>query len=245
MNGWRRGVRSNKTCAAIFVTAFFAATLFATPRSSAAEIQTAAWMPGGELRHEAALPHVLATADAERYRLIFLLEGSGQWEAADREINGLKDRLLLGHVLALRYLHPRYRATYDELAHWLDSYADQPDAKAIYSLAQKRAPTAAAEPRRRRQWRRAGRALAEGPRRLARGSVRRGGDAFRDAGEDARTIALDGFGGRFLGGPRRAQEPPSRTCRLLARHRRRAAAYLLRVDRAQAAGRRCPLQFRR
>jgi len=146
MNGWRRGVRSNKTCAAIFVTAFFAATLFATPRSSAAEIQTAAWMPGGELRHEAALPHVLATADAERYRLIFLLEGSGQWEAADREINGLKDRLLLGHVLALRYLHPRYRVTYDELAHWLDSYADQPDAKAIYALAQKRAPTAAAEP---------------------------------------------------------------------------------------------------
>ncbi|MDE2229018.1 MAG: lytic transglycosylase domain-containing protein [Alphaproteobacteria bacterium] len=112
-----------------------------------AGFQSAALTPPTELRRGTNLPYVLSGADAERYRLIELLQRTGQWRAADREIGLLKDRLLLGHILAQRYLHPRYRTTYDELAAWLDAHADEPDAKAIYALAVKRAP-ANAQPRR-------------------------------------------------------------------------------------------------
>ncbi|MGH6975843.1 MAG: hypothetical protein ACREED_02340, partial [Stellaceae bacterium] len=82
----------------------------------------------------------MSGADAERYRLIELQQRLGQWHAADREIALLKDRLLLGHVLAQRYIHPRYRTTYAELAAWLDTYGNEPEAGRIYGLAVKRAP---------------------------------------------------------------------------------------------------------
>ena len=57
--------------------------------------------------------------DAERYRRIFALEEAGAWAASDREIAVLKDRLLMGNVLAIRYLGKSYRTTYPELAAWL------------------------------------------------------------------------------------------------------------------------------
>ncbi|MDE2513321.1 MAG: hypothetical protein KGL22_04390, partial [Alphaproteobacteria bacterium] len=72
--------------------------------------------------------------------MIELQQRLGQWQAADREIGLLKDRLLLGHVLAQRYIHPRYRSSYAELATWLDTYGDEPEAGRIYGLAVKRAP---------------------------------------------------------------------------------------------------------
>ncbi|MGE0747520.1 MAG: transglycosylase SLT domain-containing protein [Rhodospirillales bacterium] len=87
---------------------------------------------------------VLATADAERYRRIFAAQAGGRWSDADAEIGRLGDRLLLGHVLAQRYLDARhYRAGHDALAAWLAAYADHPDAPAIRFLAAKRAPAEA------------------------------------------------------------------------------------------------------
>jgi peptidoglycan lytic transglycosylase len=133
----------NKTSGAAFVIAFFA-TMFGTSLGNAKEYQTAVFMQGGIFRHEANLPNILSGADAERYRLISLLQGTAQWSQADREIAQLKDKLLLGHALAQRYLHPRYRSAYHELANWLDHYADEPEAKRIYALALKRAPAGAA-----------------------------------------------------------------------------------------------------
>ncbi|HZT50690.1 MAG TPA: lytic transglycosylase domain-containing protein, partial [Stellaceae bacterium] len=65
---------------------------------------------------------------------------------ADAEIARLKDPLLLGHVLAERYLSKPYRASYRELADWLEHYADEPDAKAIYALALERKPRGAKAP---------------------------------------------------------------------------------------------------
>ena len=39
-----------------------------------------------------------------------------RWQEADAEIAKLKDRTLIGHVLAQRYLHPnKYRSRYKEL----------------------------------------------------------------------------------------------------------------------------------
>src|SRR5579862_553235 len=149
MNGWIYGLRLTKTWAGIFVITFLASFLFGTIRASAADFltATAALIPGFDLRREADLPTVLSTAEAERYRLVILLQESGQWAAADREVSGIKNPVLMGHVLSQRYLHPKYRASYAELANWLNLYGDEPGAKAIYSLALQRQPAGAPPPK--------------------------------------------------------------------------------------------------
>ncbi|OHC73297.1 MAG: hypothetical protein A3G18_11935 [Rhodospirillales bacterium RIFCSPLOWO2_12_FULL_58_28] len=82
------------------------------------------------------LPTVLSEADADRYQRIFDIQEDGDWKAADKLIAALEDRLLIGHVMAQRYLHPtRYRSGYKELKEWMDSYADLPYAPEIYKLA--------------------------------------------------------------------------------------------------------------
>lgn len=85
------------------------------------------------------LPQVLPAADAARYRHIFALQSDKNWAAASREIALLKDRRLVGDVLAQRYLGGYY-ASFDELAAWLKDYADHPEASAVYRMAMKRAP---------------------------------------------------------------------------------------------------------
>jgi len=87
------------------------------------------------------LPHVLSVADANIYRQIFRAQMRGSWKTANKLIPKLKNRLLLGHVQAQRYLHPtKYRSRYLELAKWLKAYADHPDARRIYKLALRRKP---------------------------------------------------------------------------------------------------------
>ena len=52
------------------------------------------------------LDHPLSGADAKRYRKIFALQTAGDWTAADKLIEELDEKILLGHVLAERYLYP-------------------------------------------------------------------------------------------------------------------------------------------
>ncbi len=100
------------------------------------------------LQREAPLPAVLSEPDADRYRRIFTLQEEGRWATADDEIERLRDPLLLGHVLAQRYLHPTlYRSRYGELRDWLAEFADHPDAGRIYRLAWRRKPREARAPR--------------------------------------------------------------------------------------------------
>jgi len=90
---------------------------------------------------QVALPSVLSAEDAEHYRKIFALQQKGAWAKADREIKKLSDRVLMGHVLAQRYLHPtKYRSKYKELKAWMAKYADHHYARQIYKLALKRRP---------------------------------------------------------------------------------------------------------
>lgn len=104
----------------------------ASPNTGSDTIQQAAQLD---------LPSVLTAADTEHYRKIFALQDKGDWGKADREIKQLSDRLLMGHVLAQRYLHPtKYRSKYKELKSWLDTYNDHFDAMQIYQLALKRRP---------------------------------------------------------------------------------------------------------
>ena len=102
--------------------------------------RTAALGPGSELLRQSDLPRVLAPGEAARYQRIFALQERRAWSEADREIDKLNDRLLLGHVLAERYLNSPYRASYRELVSWLARFNDEPDAKAIYALALDRRP---------------------------------------------------------------------------------------------------------
>ena len=95
------------------------------------------------------LPQVLSAADVGRYRKIEQLQEGGNWRSADKIIAGLENRILMGHVLFQRYMHPKkYRSKYSELKKWLDSYSDHPDADRVYALALKRRPKGYKAPRR-------------------------------------------------------------------------------------------------
>jgi soluble lytic murein transglycosylase-like protein len=95
------------------------------------------------------LPKPLSDSDAVRYRRLFALQEKGLWRRADRVIRGIENPILLGQIMAQRYLHPtRYRSRYRELADWMKQYADHPQAKRIYKLALRRKPRRLAYPRR-------------------------------------------------------------------------------------------------
>lgn len=90
----------------------------------------------------AQLPSVLSQSDVERYQRIFALQTKGAWITADKEISKLSDPVLMGHVMAQRYLHPtKYRSKYKELKGWLASYADHHYAPQLYKLALRRRPS--------------------------------------------------------------------------------------------------------
>lgn len=111
-------------------------------------LAVAAARPGVASDGAYALPTMLSAADVDRYREIFRVQESGQWNGADRIIGTLESDLLMGHVLFQRYMHPTaYRSRYSELRDWLALYADHPDADRIYKLAQKRRPRGVAAPR--------------------------------------------------------------------------------------------------
>lgn len=105
-------------------------------------LETASLPRGGDEQNpEATAPRVIDLADTARYREIFRLQDSGDWPAADTLIAQLSDKLLMGHVLYQRYMHPTaYRSKYAELKGWLDIYADHPGASTIYELALRRKP---------------------------------------------------------------------------------------------------------
>ena len=87
------------------------------------------------------LPEILTESDRALYARIFAIQENGDWRDADRLIKKLDSKVLLGHVLAQRYLHPtKYRSRYVELSSWMKSYADHPDARRIYTLALSRKP---------------------------------------------------------------------------------------------------------
>ena len=94
-----------------------------------------------------AVEGVLSAADAARYKRIFELHEKGDWRMAQAIIRRVNDRRLMGHVLALKYLHPtKYRSRFTELRDWLNDYADHPQARRIHRLAVLRQPQGARAP---------------------------------------------------------------------------------------------------
>jgi soluble lytic murein transglycosylase-like protein len=85
--------------------------------------------------HGAALPKILSDADQKRYKDIFSLQEAGKWTEADPLIAGLENPVLLGDVLAQRYLHKSYKPTQEQLVAWINEYSDLAQAPKIYKLA--------------------------------------------------------------------------------------------------------------
>ncbi|MFQ5939523.1 MAG: lytic transglycosylase domain-containing protein [Alphaproteobacteria bacterium] len=147
-NGFRIAAAAARAFGLVGLIAFTALSLSGAGASAAEPVNTAALDPEIQASgKEAPLPELLTAEDAARYTKIFALQEAGEWPAADHEIEKLTDRLLMGHVLAQRYLHPTlYRSGFGELAAWLELYADHPEASRIYRLALKRMPQGAETP---------------------------------------------------------------------------------------------------
>lgn len=111
-------------------------------------IETAAIYPGvGKLNQAVKVPEVLSDADRKLYRELFVLEADGRQAEADRLIGRLRDPILTGDLLAVRFLSSNYKTTYAELKSWLARYADLADAPKIYKLAMSKRPKGEVAPR--------------------------------------------------------------------------------------------------
>jgi soluble lytic murein transglycosylase len=91
-------------------------------------------------------PQPLKPGDAALMRRIFAFQARGDIPSAVRSVPGLEDPLLLGTVLADRYLGRYHRSTADELSDWLARYGDLPDASAVHALLLTRLPKGATPP---------------------------------------------------------------------------------------------------
>ncbi len=145
----RRGFSATAAAAvvALFGLAVGPATAQVGAADAASSTETAALTPGPfevqdpNANRGAVLPQPLSDADSALYSDIFALQKDGRWAAADKKIAQLQDRLLMGHVLYQRLMHPTaYRSKYKELKDWMAHYADHPGARKIYALALKRRP---------------------------------------------------------------------------------------------------------
>lgn len=93
-------------------------------------------------------PSALSPADRLSYTTAFDALRRGDLDAARASAMQVQDRVLLGQVEFERLFHRDYSASYDELAAWLQEYADLPCAERAYNLALRRRPDGAPEPRR-------------------------------------------------------------------------------------------------
>jgi soluble lytic murein transglycosylase len=147
--GWLTAVIATAGVMALLSTTALSTTAMSAPAQKAAAKASAKAStkapaaeapskPATRLASSSNLPRVLTAADAERYREIFDFQDRGRFPEADRLIASLGNKVLMGHVLAQRYLHPSFRAKYSDLTSWLALYADHPDAGKVYALALKR-----------------------------------------------------------------------------------------------------------
>ncbi|WP_421731147.1 lytic transglycosylase domain-containing protein [Brevundimonas sp.] len=93
-------------------------------------------------------PRTLSSADRLSYTTAFDALRRGDLELARASARQANDRVLLGQVEFERLFHPDYVATYEELAAWLEDYSGLPSAERVYTLALRRRPDGAPEPRR-------------------------------------------------------------------------------------------------
>ena len=85
---------------------------------------------------------ILSEEDVKNYQMAYLFQEKCKWKSANKFILKIQNKLLLGHILAQKFLHPDcYKSQYLELYYWLKKYNDHPQAKRIYKLAIRRMPS--------------------------------------------------------------------------------------------------------
>ncbi|MGH7027150.1 lytic transglycosylase domain-containing protein [Brevundimonas sp.] len=129
----------------------FAAALCATVAPAALAAESGAAVDGSEAyvaNDSDRTPTALSSEDRLSYTTAFDALRRGDLELARSSARQARDRVLLGQVEFERLFHPTHVATYDELAAWLETYSDLPMAQRVYTLAMRRLPDGAAEPKR-------------------------------------------------------------------------------------------------
>lgn len=86
------------------------------------------------------VPAVLNDSDVRVYKKAFNLQRRLRRSQVVRLLPRLSNNELMGHLVAVRLLHPLTRASYSDLQGWLAEYNDQAPAHEIYELANKRKP---------------------------------------------------------------------------------------------------------
>ena len=76
--------------------------------------------------------------DISIYKKIFSAQEDNNYKLADKYVQKLKGKHLMGHVLANKYLSDDYSSKLTELKKWLDLYPDLPQANKIYRLARRK-----------------------------------------------------------------------------------------------------------
>jgi soluble lytic murein transglycosylase-like protein len=88
-----------------------------------------------------AAPQALSPWDAQRYAAAFEAVDQGDFIGAEMQISEIKDRSLAGHLALRQLMHPTaHKASFEELARWLEQYGDLPGAERVYALAEQRRP---------------------------------------------------------------------------------------------------------
>ena len=59
---------------------------------------------------------ILSDSDIKKYKDIFAIQKDGKWDEAEKIINTLENKILMGHVKYQKLMHPtKYRSPYNEL----------------------------------------------------------------------------------------------------------------------------------
>lgn len=91
---------------------------------------------------------ILNQRDQNLYFKIFDQYRNGDFKNGEINIAKLDNNILLGHVEALKLLHPtKHRSSFLELKHWLSEYNDHYESRRIYKLSVKRMPKGSKSPK--------------------------------------------------------------------------------------------------
>lgn len=131
---------------AVFATGPLAAQAQRVPEHNASRPVAGPARDGAVVPAASTLPQPLASQDAQRLRRAFHAQAMGDIAAANREVERLSDRRLIGHLLADRLLRPGPAATVPALQAWLQNFADLPDAPQIHEHLVRRLPRGATPP---------------------------------------------------------------------------------------------------
>lgn len=87
-----------------------------------------------------AAPQVLSANDVVVYKQMFALQRALKRDEVVALLSKLDDKkILMGHLVAERILHPRTKTPYEDMQDWLAKYNDHPQSRTIYRLANHRA----------------------------------------------------------------------------------------------------------